>query len=124
MWKKLKASLKKIRARLFSKPKSRWRLICFLIMAVLLIIWLIFFLSARPWQLAKSFEALNNLEASYNRTSPCHETCLVKRLEYEAIIIPALKKNLPGLKEKMLEQIADPQIKVVYKRELLRLLGN
>ncbi|MCX6798220.1 MAG: hypothetical protein NTX66_03360 [Candidatus Falkowbacteria bacterium] len=49
---------------------------------------------------------------------------MVKRLEYEALINPALKSNLPGLRERINEQLSDPKIKLAYKRELRRLLSN
>ena len=82
----------------------------------------LFFLLARPWQLALALESLNNLEASYNRQAPCHEPCLVKRLEYEANIRPALENNLPGLREEMEWRFKDDHRARVFRKTLERLL--
>lgn len=104
--------------------KSRQRLILIISASLIILFFLVSFLLARPWGLAGALRAVNELETSFNRTSPCHEPCLVARLEQERIIVLALKNKQPGLAERIKEIITDPKTKIAFRRELQRLLDK
>lgn len=91
---------------------------------LLFLSFIIYFLSLRPWRLASSLRALQILEASYNRSFPCHESCLVERLQAEAALLAAWQKKQPGLKEALEEKLSDELASPVFRRALQRIMDE
>jgi len=103
----------------FSQPKH----LAFAISLFLVLTALVLFLSSRPWSLAKEVAALNELEASYDRSYPCHETCLARHLALETILFQGLKDKQPGLEALLKERASRDSIDPNFKRILEKIIN-
>lgn len=90
----------------------------------LLALFLVIFLSSRPWQLAASLRDLEDLSSSFRRSYPCHEDCLVKRLELENRLIAAIQAKQPGLEEIIAIRAKDNSYEASFRRSLDHILKS
>lgn len=94
------------------------------VVCLLTLFFIIYFLSLRPWRLASSLRALQTLESSYNRSFPCHESCLVERLQAETVLLTVWQKKQPGLREVLEEKLNNGLVNPGLQRSLRRIMDE
>lgn len=103
---------------------SKYRRLLLISVGALLGLLFLIFMSARPWRLAASLRDLEDLAASFDRSYPCHEDCLIKRLELENKLIVALKSKQPVLGEIIEKRARDSSQNLFFRRSLERIIKS
>lgn len=103
---------------------SKYRRLILISIGVLLVLLLLVFLSARPWRLAASVRDLEDLAASFERSYPCHEDCLVKRMELEKRLVLAIQAKQPAIRGLIEKRAKDSTENLFFRRSLDRIIKS